>query len=275
MNSPTTTYQPVNHCVYCGRSDVPLSDEHIIPLALNGTLILPKASCKDCADITKKFEQTVARTIYGPLRIKLGFKTRRKRERPDRLSVQYVDNQGEMASTTMPVEEYPNVYLAVEFPPPGILTGAPVSEMNPEMQVSLRGNQEEIKRAISSLNRENIQLSNMFAWGAFCRQIAKIAHCFAIATIGTQGYRPLLTDIILGKSSHLSHLVGGVHDENNANASDLSVFLESVQEVNYLTVHVQLLGTGRLPVYQAVVGEIINIDILARKVKSIEGARLN
>jgi hypothetical protein len=48
-------------CIYCGKRDVRLTDEHVVPFSLGGHHILEAASCLTCADITKKFEQDVAR----------------------------------------------------------------------------------------------------------------------------------------------------------------------------------------------------------------------
>jgi len=53
------------YCIYCGATGVRLTDEHVVPLALGGVHILEDASCDTCADITKKFEQDVARSNYG------------------------------------------------------------------------------------------------------------------------------------------------------------------------------------------------------------------
>jgi hypothetical protein len=50
------TFDPVNLCIYCGRSDGLLTREHILPIGLGGGLILPAASCRACQDITKNIE---------------------------------------------------------------------------------------------------------------------------------------------------------------------------------------------------------------------------
>jgi hypothetical protein len=266
---PAQNYPPFGRCIYCGSTAEPLSNEHIIPLALNGALVLPKASCAACADITKRFEQTVARSSYGPLRIKLGFKTRRKKERPQRLPVGFLDTEGARQETQLAVQHFPTVYLAVEFPPPGIFTGADLSDRNPELTVTLKGDKDEIAHAMRVLEKENIELCSLFSWGPFCRQIAKIGHAFAVASIGTDGYAPLLPDIILGRSECLSHFVGGVKNAIRAEA-DLSLLLVTEKKVNYLVVYVQLFGIGRLPVYQAVVGKVTDLNVVLTNV-----ARLN
>jgi 5-methylcytosine-specific restriction endonuclease McrA len=44
----------VGRCIYCGRSDVALTDEHVIPLALDGLWLLKDASCEACNAITTR-----------------------------------------------------------------------------------------------------------------------------------------------------------------------------------------------------------------------------
>ncbi len=49
---PTKIYQPVGRCIFCGSEKGTMDDEHIIPFFLGGRLVLPNASCKDCAKKT-------------------------------------------------------------------------------------------------------------------------------------------------------------------------------------------------------------------------------
>ena len=53
----------VGKCIYCGSTDK-LTDEHVLPLGLSGTAVLPDASCTERAKITGKVEQDVLR---GPM----------------------------------------------------------------------------------------------------------------------------------------------------------------------------------------------------------------
>jgi hypothetical protein len=53
--TPPKRYAPIRHCIYCGAYSKHLSKEHIIPFGLTeDSLILPKASCLSCRDITRK-----------------------------------------------------------------------------------------------------------------------------------------------------------------------------------------------------------------------------
>lgn len=258
-------FAAVGHCIYCGSTEPPLSDEHIIPFALNGTSILLKASCETCAKITRDFEQTVARTIYGPLRIKRGFQTRRKKERPKSLPVYTKNAFGEKLRIDVPIENYPNFFVAVNAPPPGIFEGIEPSEFNPELSISMKVDSVDFFKTMDSMFLENMLVECNFDWGAFFRQIAKIGHCYAFACMRGREYISLLPDIILGKSNHLSYYVGGIEDSEFLSEGDLSQSTVSLSLITkpsgyYLAALIQILGAGTLHPYQAVVGKIQDLD---------------
>jgi hypothetical protein len=59
------TYRPVGYCIYCFGTEN-LTREHIVAFGLNGTAVLPAASCDRCREITSAFELQVLR---GSMRI--------------------------------------------------------------------------------------------------------------------------------------------------------------------------------------------------------------
>jgi hypothetical protein len=56
-SDPVKTYGPVGRCIYCYDGTSILGNEHIIPFSLNGTHILPQASCLKCAEVTSQVER--------------------------------------------------------------------------------------------------------------------------------------------------------------------------------------------------------------------------
>ena len=66
---------PYGTCIYCGVAN-PSTDEHVVPYALNGDLILKRASCTSCAAITSKFEQDIVRDLLGAVRLYRDMKSR-------------------------------------------------------------------------------------------------------------------------------------------------------------------------------------------------------
>jgi 5-methylcytosine-specific restriction endonuclease McrA len=92
-------------CIYCGKIEVELTDEHFLPLSLGGQHIIEKASCLECADITKKFEQDVAREMWGDARISYNAPSRRKKQRPRYIKLQDPERSGR--TVKVPYSEYP------------------------------------------------------------------------------------------------------------------------------------------------------------------------
>ena len=77
-------YAPVGCCIYCGDgTDLDyLDDEHIIPLAFNGALVLPESSCRKCAHIiNQQVENPVLSQEWERFRAKHMLPTRRPKNR--------------------------------------------------------------------------------------------------------------------------------------------------------------------------------------------------
>lgn len=81
INSPERTYKSPGKCIYCGRDDTELTDEHIVPFGLGGKLVLEQASCKACAKVTGKVEGARLRAMFAPLRSRAGLPSRRPKDR--------------------------------------------------------------------------------------------------------------------------------------------------------------------------------------------------
>lgn len=110
-------------CIYCGDTEAELSDEHIVPYSLGGSHVLRKASCGSCADITKKFEQKVARDLWGDARIAFDAPSRRKSRRKQRLNM--ADPDGFGGRVAIPAAEYPAGFVFYKMCQAGLLQGLP------------------------------------------------------------------------------------------------------------------------------------------------------
>ena len=203
-------------CIYCGARGVKLSNEHVIPFALGGNDEIEEASCAKCADITSRFERRVARSMYLRLRARLGVQTRRPHDRPSHFPVRVAGPGGERI-VQVPALEYPRVYAVFRMPPPGILEGRVPIDTSPEgLKVDLRGETSDL----DALARqgyfqpgESLVLDDLLEWNAFNRQLAKIAHAYAIKELGSGAFEHALAPIILGTSATFSHYIGGVRVE--------------------------------------------------------------
>jgi hypothetical protein len=191
--------------------------------------------------------------------MKHGYQTRRKKERPTHLPLEVKNVDGTVTHSLCSLVDYPGTYLVAMLPPPGVLTGAVRSELNPEFQLSLVGDPNEINKVMSSIGSGHISFGpQLFAWGDFCRTLAKIAHGYLVACIGLNGYLPFLPDLILGRSSYLSHYIGGL--SGNATVTMLSSHLNlqyvPTSDGVYLVVNIHLLGAANMPTYQVVAAKV-------------------
>jgi hypothetical protein len=252
-----TTYDPVGACIYCGTCEGQLTREHIIPLGLGGNWVLPQASCNACAAITRDIEQFCLRPMLGPFRIRLKLPTRRPKERPATLPIEYVRTDGERERSSVPSEQFPGVCFGFRWPAPGLLRGQPPTE-NFEGDLVVRYIESEM-RVHATPDRRKVKLGaiNMLL---FARMLAKIAHSYAVANLGLNAFTPLLPDLILGKSAVAPWLVGGdTSGSVPATQQDLhSVYLQNCMTagVEYTLVAVRLFGFVGMPRYHVVVGKV-------------------
>ena len=192
-------YAPVGECIYCRSTLGLLSIEHIFPRSLKGNWELPEASCSDCAVHTGGAEQIIARPTLGIARAKLGFKTRKPKERPRHATI-YVGPRGKEKETLIPINEHPTLFAMPLLPPAGILSSGEQPSSNlwrPKYKAII--NRDEVRKLLAGYNEDvvvSVGRQNAHVW---CRVLAKIAHSYTVAECGINSFRPYLLDIILGR----------------------------------------------------------------------------
>jgi hypothetical protein len=236
--TPSTTYKPVGRCIYCGTTDN-LTREHIIPFGIGGNLVLPKSSCKRCAAITGKFEQSCLKGILHDFRNRFGFPTRRKKERKSHIRHE-IDIKGRKIITTVPVMEYPRALVLMKMEPPGILVGRePSNEFKPNPCIIVHSRDQ---RQFFSKHWN----FGKYRHSDFCRMIAKIGHSYAIATQPKERlaeYEFFLPNFILHedmKSS--SYFVGGDEEQQTQRSllHKIELHYLDIGEYNYAVARIRL-----------------------------------
>lgn len=269
-HTPQQKFRPVGECIYCGDRDK-LTDEHIIPFSMGGNLVLPKSSCRSCAAITQRFEQTVARVMLGRHRLIHDYPSRNKKRRPQELDLE-IEVRGETRTIMVPVSDYPNAPITFPMIPlPGVLRGAARTNVTRFVAMSvipgLEDNDERMKR-IEKRVGEPFRLKprpTQILIGAYGCLIAKVAHSAAVATFGLGSFTsPFLPPIILGKDQCGPYYVGTnvlapwMNDPKFRTGAhrmwlDLSK-PERAGEPKYLMAWVQLFQDLNTPMYVAVIG---------------------
>lgn len=250
-------YKPVGLCIYCG-SKKKLTDEHVIPLGLNGNIILPDASCLDCNKITSNFEGSVLKGDLKSLRAALSFKTRRPRDMPKtvplwvtqngRESVLQVPPAESLAVLPFPIFELPGFCVGRE-PKPGITICSFVN-------VHFGANPQQL---LARYGAEKVGVVLRVDSLAFARMVAKIAYC---TVVGELGYGALdqnyVLPAIVGSSDDLGTWVGAAEGPTQPMPQEIqhsvtySIYEKANQRI--LGVGVKLFSNTAAPAYLVVLG---------------------
>lgn len=262
MRLPETVFPELGYCVYCGNTKEVFTREHIIPYALNGSFILPKASCRSCSMITSKFENKFTRINYGQYRLNKNYSSRNKKKRPTEQTC-HITEEGNKDEIKVKIDDLPNVFPAWILPTPGILRGIEPSVIIPESEMQLMIDKENNVEQFMQLHKCNkLNVTFNFQVSPFLKLLAKIGHCYAHALTLGKAYQALLPNIIIGSSEYGSHYIGGIEDDYipKNEYAPLTLSIRYGVKMAFLVVRIQLLNPGSLPPYQVVAGYIPNLE---------------
>lgn len=224
MKSPlliqnTVRLKSVGSCIYCG-STKQLTDEHIVPFALGGRLILPDSSCFECAKITSLFEQKVLRGFMLNARTTGKFPTRRQKERPKTLPLA-IEKEGELLETELSPDEHPGLLHLPMLEPPGYFVGRDPKEGLTIIGLETIQFGQSPYMVAKKLNATAItSTTNLDVW-SFARLLAKIGYCFAISELGLLPREKIpILPFILGKDSNASMWLGSANFQLSVEAQN-------------------------------------------------------
>ena len=260
-------YAPVGKCIYCGSLEWSpdkarkLGNEHIIPEGLGGRLVLPESSCKRCETETSRMELEWLRSSFYAARVQKGLGKKKKRT-PQHLLLK-VQTKRESFLKRILVEQYPAIIVTLVFDQPEILLDAkPITkELSGGVAIgTLPTFGQHLK---PHLDQGSVTFSpprSSATSRSLGRMLAKIAHSYAIAELGPEGFQSFLTPIILGTDTrHLPYHIGGNRKIPQATKDVCQIELKSVQSDagrQYFMVIVRLLSDVQgMPEYRVVVGQ--------------------
>jgi hypothetical protein len=253
----------MRRCIYCGTTTLPagvsrFGDEHIIPLALGGNLILPEACCKICEGIiNREIETPVLSQEWGYLRSKRNFPTRKKKKRKTHITLYRHDG----SAMSVSVRDYSAPVPVYKFRGPRILTGLPVGFDHLHWTVAMLSSHDDemaMKQKFPEWNGRHTFKPEPYV---FARLLAKIAYGYVAAEWGLEGFDPLGLDLILGRTKDdYFYTVGGTWDiqppiPGGDHITDIK--LEKINPTKFrITVDVRLFSQVATPSYIVVVGHI-------------------
>lgn len=201
----------VGVCIYCGDSGPSLTREHVLPRGLGGNeapdglsnaLVLQNASCQSCQKITQRIEEICLVSMMGPGRARLGLRRKDRSRNTTRGHV--VRRDGIREDREVLWDEVPGAIAIPSFYEAPILAGASAPDFPPcDYQIRWVAPARAMPEDANSIGVSIMADSRMFA-----RMLGKIGLGLAVARLGTQGYEPLVRDLILN-GSFQQGLVGG------------------------------------------------------------------
>ena len=131
ITTPPKKYPLIGHCIYCGTYTKNLSKEHIVPFGLAAdSLVLPKASCPTCRDITRKHETTVLRSMWWGMRTRIGAPSRHDAAKDFNLHKGVVEemslpwiHKAKIGTVKIEPQQFPLSIVAPKYPAPALLVG--------------------------------------------------------------------------------------------------------------------------------------------------------
>lgn len=217
-----TVFESPGLCIYCGRSDIKLNDEHIIPYAMLGdAVILEQSSCQPCADhFNKQFESYCFRTLFYRHRVSANAPSRRRKKRaPIAPTVGFIlrDEEGRQVGEpiwkVLPIGQVPHWLAGWIAPTPGILAGREPSIDIPGRSWSFIDKKgwwkliEEVREETGAASV--VPILGELRPHALLRWVAKVAYAYSVAMLGYSENRRLPIGAIYGRTPHISHYVGG------------------------------------------------------------------
>jgi hypothetical protein len=214
--NPCTHFRgkPVAKCIYCGSSDLPLTDEHVVPLGLAGRAVLPNSSCKDCAAVTGGIEQKLLRGAFWPLRRKFGLvSNRRPKEQPDWFPATLIRSNGLREPIEVNASDYPEVWMQM-FEPSihqnQLDSRTPSSKSIHYRQAQPPKGYRQFGKFLPLVQPNRIEFPYKLESETFMRFLAKLALSYIWITANENTINDdSLRELILGKRTDLMTFVGG------------------------------------------------------------------
>jgi len=249
-----TAFGPIGRCIYCGATRYndsidKLRTEHIVPHALCGQHVLLEASCQRCERVTGKIEQQWLKCVFQTYRRRAKYPSRKSKK--DKVHI--VDKRnGNVNRFLVESANVPTILTMYKFGLPEIISGE-----HPKIELFIRNFGFELIDSTNPLGVvfPEINLTN------YCMCLAKIAHCFAVAFYGLDGFKPTLVDFILGKDSDRRlRYVGGVSQNHSlSEGRNYSVWHSIVRlgQTDYVAIQFRLIGEIEgTPTYLVIAGHL-------------------
>ncbi len=238
-------------CIYCNATDCKLTDEHVVPFAFWGYLVLPQSSCEDCARTTGFFEQQVLTKDFDFLRQALKAPSRKKRVREKFVTVkgQLIPLQRKEIplSTVLPTTSRPSILHDLSIFDSRRTHRFLASSANMDAAMHHTTDSSPLEYSMQCSDKSN-----------FYRMLAKIGLSYFRCFYQGPYNFTALQSIILGTNEDVFELVGCVEFDSLAHDTIWQISLKTQQSLsgkNYIGVEITMCGFMSRVTYFVVIAE--------------------
>ena len=260
---PSTTmqskiYPGLGYCIYCSQPfpEDQLTQEHIVPFALNGTLIFKNAACQPCQRRSnERYENAALQKDLLVPRLLLELDRRHKKNKK-RFPPVSRENAAENESATFTLElelaQYPPMFSMVQLLPPGRLAGVERGGVLSGFRIQEVAIPRPRTFASCTVNTRHAHDHTPFGL-----TVAKIGFCFAIAERGLDAIDVSeLRALLLGERDDLYNFVGSSTESGGGKSVHLH-WLSLVQISGYWVARVNLFASFGVTPYLVVLGPTV------------------
>jgi hypothetical protein len=255
---PPVVYPPVGRCIYCSSDGSDgLGDEHIIPYSLNGTRILPKASCHKCEGVTSYLEGFISRSVFWQLRTHAGMQSRSGLPTEFPVILHFEDGREE--EIMVPADIHPALVVVPKFKMPSLLTGQ-MSDGNFRFTYPHWKRESAVfDELVKNKGAKTAGVKASIKPQQFSRFLAKIAHSYAVAQLRLEGFSPLLLDLIHQRNTQNAPELVGSEEDTPPPSTGVLHELSLVPNNEFVVVRIRLFASSSaggvaMPVYLVVAG---------------------
>lgn len=214
-----------------------------------------------CANITKRFEQRVARDLWGDARISYDAPSRRKKDRKSHILLK--DPEDPEARLKVPYSEYPAPMIFYTMGKAGALQGLPNSPDISSFWKLVSIVDEEKLRAFERKYPGKLTAQFRHVPDSFGRLLAKIGYGQALCLLDPSDFRPICLPYILGTEKNVSYVVGAA-TKNEPPMKSIGYSLTSAAFGNaqrlIVVSEVRLMAHNDAPTYHVVVGDVLGSE---------------
>lgn len=255
-------FQNVGRCIYCDSTEPPLTREHVIARGLGGNrapnsgpeaMVLLRATCEDCREITRKFEDECLTNMLGHARARLNLN--RKDRKPSHAKLNVRRHDGRARKEDLDLDYALGAMVLPSYPPAKVLVGKESEERTMEWMCVLA--EEHRRQRDPTIHQISVDVKCDTV--AYARMLSKIGLGLAHYVLGPDAFDPIAREFIrFGKKEECGEFVGGYsHRDGAPLAHGVLHHLGLWQHNSFLVASIQLFAQyDGAPVNYAVVGPL-------------------